>query len=70
MIILEDNIPIPPRKISETKYPWRLMAVGQSFLFDGKYPRSTVSQVNKRLAPKKFKTCLTDDKKHRIWRVE
>jgi len=30
-IPIERGIPIPPKKTTETKYPWRDMAVGDSF---------------------------------------
>lgn len=32
MVKLEKNVPIPPRRGREAKYPWRQMKVGDSFV--------------------------------------
>ena len=74
MIKIDKNIPIPPNNSQggrPSKYPWRDMAVGDSFRVEGKTCNAVTgmaSSAGKRLGMK-F-TVRTEDGGHRIWRTE
>ena len=68
MIKAEANIEIPPH--GNTKYPWRTMGIGESFLMKGlDSAGSRVTTANKTYKPKKY---ISKKVKNgvRIWRVK
>ena len=70
MYEIENNVEIPePKRFRNSKYPFDLMEVGQSFKVEGKNPSSAVSQQNKRNPYKRFIVRREGDD-FRVWRVE
>lgn len=70
---IEKRVPLPsPRKHGgESKYPFRDMEVGDSFIVkgsDGNSIRSTASNAGRRLG-RKF-TVANEEDGHRIWRIK
>ena len=66
---IDKNIPIPAAK---SKYPFREMEVGDSFLCpkeSGKNIYSAAGQANARIKGRRFIVRKTDDG-YRVWRVE
>jgi hypothetical protein len=73
LVKVDKNIPIPAAKPGHgnTRYPWRTMEVGDSFLFRSKTKQNSYSQVsvhNGKLHPKRFVTKTTPEG-YRCWRV-
>ncbi len=69
---IEKNIPIPPRKHGNLRYPWREMEVGDSFLVTGKIAKNFSGQCSSAsyiYKPKKF-ICAPVDNGVRVWRTE
>lgn len=68
-ITLEPGRPVPPQHRVEF-YPWRTMAVGDSFLFPAfvNHPHQTARAASRRLAPMKFTARKTRDGV-RCWRI-
>ena len=67
MIKAQSNINIPPH--GNTKYPWRTMGVGESFLIKGVASAgSRVSEANKTYVPKEY---ISKKVKNgvRVWRI-
>jgi hypothetical protein len=72
-IKIEKGIPCPPRsKYNSSKYPWRTMEVGDSFLFPKDLNRQTCYQSgvyhNNRHGDKRFVVRSTPEG-YRCWRV-
>ncbi len=69
-VVLEDDVPMPDNvRTRAGKYPFRTMAVGQSFLLNGiKNPRAVAAQARANHKPKTFRTAETDQG-WRIWRT-
>lgn len=74
---IESGIPFPGNKRTvRSKYPWRFMKVGQSFFVPNGNMNTIASHVwnvNKQLAPAKFKCRKVVEKQIeglRVWRVE
>jgi hypothetical protein len=75
MLKIEKNIPVPPKthRAASSKYPWRQMVVGDSFLVPlaGKHPmrvQATICTSVARLKPKLFTTSQVDGG-IRVWRT-
>ena len=69
MYEIENNVEIPElKRFRNSKYPFDLMEVGQSFKVEGKNPSSAVSQQNKRNPEKRFIVRREGDD-FRVWRV-
>lgn len=68
MTELEHNRPLPAGR--PQTYPWRAMAVGDSFLFPHfvNYPHETARAASRRLHPRKFTARKTRDGV-RCWRI-
>ena len=71
-ITVDKGIPIPAdrERRGKSKYPWRGMDVGDSFLCATGTVKSIVTQisvVNGRLAPRHF-VCVRVDGGQRVWR--
>lgn len=64
-IEIEQNVDIPKTK-KIGKYPWEKMHKGDSFAVE---KAISVTAVNKRLAPKKFR-CRPFEDGFRVWRIE
>lgn len=69
MIVLEKDIPCPPRHITHF-YPWATMDVGESFVFPDfvQFPHETARAASARHSPKQFTTRKTLQG-FRCWRV-
>lgn len=67
MIQIDKNIPIPKR-VGKTIYPWKILKIGESFVYQTTNPYRAVMVANQRLAPKHF-ICKTRDGVSRIWRT-
>ena len=71
-IKIDRGKPLPRFATGKTKYPWRKMAVGESFFVPG--PRFThVGMANQRFGPKRFVSRRDNQEGvtgSRIWREE
>lgn len=71
-IKIEKDIPLPAMGINgkpPCKYPWREMAVGDSFFVVGKWKKSLAGMGSQRHAPKRF-VSRRENGGYRIWRYE
>ena len=71
-IAVEKDVPLPAPLRGSGKYPWRSMAVGDSFFVPGMTTASIAGSVHsayKRLPGWKF-TSRTVDGGVRVWRIE
>jgi hypothetical protein len=75
VIQIDKNVPLPAPKrgVGSAKYPWRLLEVGDSFLFSGanKHGKSASAQAIRagRVLGRKFTVRKMDDGSYRCWRV-
>ncbi len=75
---IEDGFVLPPsrRTRGASKYPWKLMRVGQSFFVpedDAKNFYSNVNQANKNYSPLRYQARAAEKdgiRGVRVWRVE
>lgn len=68
---IERGIPIPPKDGRAAKYPWREMAVGDSFTVDKSAKDMNAQRANaSRKYGRKFCVRSIDENHCRIWRVE
>lgn len=68
---IDKNVPMPKgvRGPGKTKYPWREMEVGDSFLLPASLAsRGIVGASNNRYAPRRFAIRKTPEG-YRIWRI-
>lgn len=75
------EIPVPERKPFGERYPWKEMAIGESFFVPleeqpgGRHRLSSADQANRRLAPKQYRAVWsecdpgTKAPGYRVWRV-
>jgi hypothetical protein len=75
MIDIDKGIPLPSEKQpNRSKYPWKFLAVGDSFIVEnGRGAAALCWDANRRQAPKKFIWAYEDkgkSDKARIWRTE
>ena len=69
---IEKHIPIPPRVRGSgriAKYPWEIMAVGDSFLMETPSGRTGCSLNRKRCPDRKFTQRKTKEGT-RVWRIK
>lgn len=53
-VLIDKNIPMPPRRIPQRKFPWQVMQIGDSFVFPSrqtlrKTQQAASSAVGKRM---------------------
>ena len=69
---IDKNVPMPKgvRGPGKTKYPWREMEIGDSFLLPAecKYPDQFAGSPNKHMAPLRFAVRKTPEG-YRLWRI-
>ncbi len=67
-IKIEKGIPIPKSRVGSTKYPFKEMKVGDSFLVEERLRSCMAMQAKKHGIA--VTTARTDDGKVRVWRVK
>ena len=68
-IKIERNIPIPPKNMGVTKYPWDDLKIGDSFIVTGRTnARQLCIQASMTRTPKKFESRIVKGIT-RIWRT-
>lgn len=66
---IQKGIPLPPKKITNTKYPWDKLKVGDSFVVEGRTNgRQLCIQAGLSRSPKRFESRVIDGV-CRVWRV-